>query len=203
MSFKKLHPLLKESLSRLEYNEPLPFQKTIFPKIKGGANVFGIAPKNSGKSDILIISTIQKLKAEAFEDSPRALIFVENKKAAQNLEANFKRFTAGTNLRVYTAYDEQNIDTQKDDIYYGQDIIITTPKRLSKLYLLNGIHLGELQLLIIEDAQFLAKNNLHAEIIRISESIKKCQYLIFSDNYYPKFDKFEDAFMANSQIIKL
>ncbi|MGB1270127.1 MAG: DEAD/DEAH box helicase family protein, partial [Flavobacteriaceae bacterium] len=126
-----------------------------------------------------------------------------DKKAALELEANFKRFTRGTDLRIYAAYDEYNIDFQKDEIYYGQDIIITTTKRLSKLYLINGIHIGEVQLLIIEDAQFLASNNLHAEIIRLSESIKKCQYLIFADKYYPKFDKFQNAFMSNSQLIEL
>ena len=126
---------------------------------KGGANVFGLAPKNSGKTDALIISTIQKLKAEAYQDSPRALIFVKDKKAALDLESNFKRFTRGTDLRVYAAYDEYNIDFQKDEIYYGQDIIITTTKRLSKLYLINGIHIGEVQLLIVEDGQFLASRN--------------------------------------------
>lgn len=203
MSFKKLTPLLKEALERIGYDEPTSFQKTILPKIKGGADAFGIAPKDSGKTDALIISTIQKLKAEAYQDSPRVLIFVKDKKAALALEANFKRFTRGTDLRVYPAYDEQNIDHQKDEIYYGQDIIITTPKRLSKLYLINGIHLGEVQLLVIEDAEFLASNNLHAEIIRVSESIKRCQYLIFADKYYPKFDKFENAFMSNAQLIKL
>ena len=203
MSFKKLNPLLKESLTRIGYEEPTPFQKTILPKIKGGADVFGIAPKDSGKTDALIISTIQKLKAEAYQDSPRALIFVKDKKAALELEANFKKFTRGTDLRVYAAYDELSIDTQKDEIYYGQDIVITTPKRLNKLYLINGIHLGEVQLLAIEDAQFLASNSLHSDIIRLSESIKKCQYLIFADKYYPKFDKFENAFMSNSQLIEL
>lgn len=203
MPFKKLTPLLKEALERIGYEEPTVFQKTILPKIKGGADVFGIAPKDSGKTNTLIISTIQKLNAEAYQDSPRVLIFVKDKKAALALEANFKRYTRGTDLRVYPAYDEQNIDHQKDEIYYGQDIIITTPKRISKLYLINGIHLGEIQLLVIEDAEFLAANNLHAEIIRISESIKKCQCLIFADKYYPKFDKFENAFMSNAQLIKL
>jgi superfamily II DNA/RNA helicase len=204
MSFKKLTPLLKESLERIGYEEPMPFQKNILPKIKGGANIFGIAPKNSGKTDAIIISTIQKLNAEAYQDSPRALIFVKDKKAALALEANFKKYIRrSSSLRVYAAYDEQSIDTQKDEIYYGQDIVITTPKRLSKLYLINGIHLGELQLLIIEDAQFLAPNNLHAEIIRVSESLKKCQYLIFADKYYPRFDKFKSAFMSNAQLIEL
>ena len=102
-------------------------------------------------------------------------IFVKDKKAALELEAAFKLFTRGTDLRIYTVYDEQGIDHQKDDIYYGVDIIIATPKRLNKLYHINGIHLGELQLLIIEDAEFLSKNSLHAEIVRLTESITKCR----------------------------
>jgi hypothetical protein len=65
------------------------------------------------------------------------------------------------------------------------------------------VHLGELQLLIIEDAEFLATNSLHAEIVRLTESIKKCQYLVFADKYYPKFDRLQSSFMSNSLLIEL
>lgn len=203
MSFKKLNIPIKESLERLGFTTPTPFQTSILPKVKGGADVFGIAPAGSGKTTAMIINTMQKLKSEAFDDSPRALIFVKDKKAALNLEAEFKTFTRYTDLRVYTVYDEQGIDHQKDDLYYGVDIVIATTKRLSKLYHINGIHLGELKLLIIDDAEFLAKNNLHADIVRLSESITKCQYLIFADKYYPRFDRFKDSYMSNSQLIEL
>jgi len=203
MSFKKLNIPLKESLERLGFTSPTPFQAKALPKIKGGADIFGIAPKGSGKSTAMIINTMQKLKSEAFDDSPRALIFVKDKKAAIELEDEFKKFTRGTDLRVYTVYDEQGIDHQKDDIYYGVDIIIATPKRLNKLYHINGIHLGELQLLIIEDAEFLITNSLHADIARLTESITKCQYLVFSDKYYPKFDRLKSSFMFNAQLIDL
>jgi superfamily II DNA/RNA helicase len=203
MSFKKLNTPLKESLERLGFETPTTFQTNILPKVKGGADVFGIAPKGSGKTTAMIINTMQKLKSEAFDDSPRALIFVKDKKAALQLEEQFKLFTRGTDLRIYTVYDEQGIDHQKDDIYYGVDVIIATPKRLNKLYHINGVHLGELQLLIIEDAEFLATNSLHAEIVRLTESIKKCQYLVFADKYYPKFDRLQSSFMSNSLLIEL
>jgi len=203
MSFKKLNTPIKESLDRLGFTTPTTFQTSILPKVKGGADVFGIAPKGTGKTTAMIINTMQKLKSEAVDDSPRALIFVKDKKAALDLENEFKAFTRGTDLRIYTVYDEQGIDHQKDDIYYGVDIIIATPKRLNKLYHINGIHLGELQLLIIEDAEFLAKNSLHADIVRLTESINKCQYLVFADKYYPKFDRLQNSFMSNSQLIEL
>ena len=65
MSFKKLNPSLKESLSGLGMESPTPFQKKILPRIKSGANVFGIAPEGAGKTTALVIGTIQKLRAEA------------------------------------------------------------------------------------------------------------------------------------------
>ena len=58
MSFKKLNPLLKEALLQQGYSKPLPFQKEILPKLKGGANVYGIAPKGFGKTDSSAVSWV-------------------------------------------------------------------------------------------------------------------------------------------------
>ena len=159
MPFKKLIEPLKEALIRKGFIEPLPFQKLILSKIKGGANVFGIGPEGCGKTATLIISVIQKLKGQAFEDAPRVLIFVKDKQSALSLELEFNAYKKGTDLRVYSAYDEHAIDTQRDEIYNGVDIVIATPKRLSKLFYLNGINLNRLQLLFVEDAEFLFMNN--------------------------------------------
>ena len=82
----------------------------------------------------------------------------------------------------------------------GSDIVIATPKRLSKLYFLNGINLTQLQMMIIEDAEFVIKNNFHTTIDRISESLTKTQFLVFCRE---KNNRFDDLFMSRSQIIKL
>jgi superfamily II DNA/RNA helicase len=203
MPFKKLIQPLKDSLESKGFEEPLPFQKLIIPKIKGGASLFCIAPHGAGKTTSLVLSVIQKLKGKAFEDAPRALIFVKDKQAALNLELEFNAFKRGTDLRVYCAYDQQNIDVQRDDIYDGVDIVIATPKRLNKIYYLNGINLNKLQICIIEDAEFLFGNNNLAEVTRTPESIGKCQYVIFSTVYDPRFDRWHDTFMYKSQMVKL
>lgn len=136
MSFKKIHPELKEALERLKITEPLPFQKVLLPKIKGGASVFALAPpEGSGKTTTLVMSTLQKLKCEEFEDAPRALIFVKDKQAALDLKAEFDRFTFRMSVRTYCAYEEQGMDDQRDDIYDGVDVVIATPKRLNRIFL--------------------------------------------------------------------
>ena len=202
MPFKKLIEPLKESINHLGFETPLTFQKKILSKIKGGANVFGIGPKGCGKTSSLIISVVQKLKGKAFEDAPRVLIFVKDKQAALDLEREFNAYTSNTDLRVYCAYEEHDFEKQREEIYYGVDIVIGTPKRISKIFFSNGINLGQLQLFIIEDAEFLFRNNFLSDVARISESISKCQYLIFSNKFDARFERFQNSGMHNSQIIK-
>jgi len=203
MPFRKLNEPLKEVLESKGFEEPLPFQKKILSKIKSGANLFGIAPEGSGKTTSIIISTIQKLGSEAFEDAPRALIFVKDKEAALDLEQKFKEYTRRMDLRVFAAFDEPNMETQKGEIYSGVDIVIATTKRLNQLFLHSGINLSQLQLFIVEDAGFLIRNKAFIDLIRIPESINKCQYLVFSDKYDAKMERLKESFMAHSQLIEL
>ncbi|MEH6407912.1 MAG: DEAD/DEAH box helicase, partial [Leeuwenhoekiella sp.] len=159
--------------------------------------------KGSGKTTSIVLSAIQKLKGRALEDAPRVLIFVKDKQAALDLEADFNPFIRGTDLRVYCAYDEKNIDTQRDEIYAGTDIVIATPKRLNKIFFLNGINLNKLKMCIVEDAEFLLGSNSFSEVTRTPESIGKCQYLIFTEKFDKRFERWQDTFMINSQIIKI
>ena len=202
MSFKKLHPLLKESLENAGFETSNAFQKKVLPTLKGGSDAYIIAPKGSGKTTALIIATIHKLKAEAFEDSPRAIVVVKDKVDALALKEEFERFTNTTDLRVYALYDEYDIEKQKTEVYYGQDIVIATPSRLSKLYFLNGIHLGEVQLFAIEDADYLGRNNAYNHILRLSESLNKCQFVIIADEMNSKIRNYQNAFMSNAHLVK-
>jgi superfamily II DNA/RNA helicase len=203
MSFKKLLPPIKNALQSLKIDTPTSFQKLLIPKIKSGVDIIAIAKEGAGKTTTLIINTIQKLNGAAYEDVPRALIFVQNKEAALVLEEEFNKFTKYTDLRIFCAYEESTLQFQKDTIYTGVDIVIGTPKRLNKIYFQNGINLTALQLLLIEDADFLEGTNFHTEIHRIAESLNKCQFVVFSNNYNSKIEKLQDLFLEHAEVIEL
>ncbi|APY00380.1 DEAD/DEAH box helicase [Lacinutrix venerupis] len=203
MSFKKLNPQILEALENNNFEAPTPLQKKILPIIKGGANVFCIGKKGSGKTTAIIISVLQKLKCKPEGDAPRALILVETKAEALKLKEAFEAFIKLRELRIYAAYDEQTLEQQREEIYYGQDILIATPKRLNKLYLMNSLDLSQLKMYILEDAEFAEKGLYFAAINRIPESIDRCQYLIFAENLSPKLKRFENTFMFRSQIVKV
>jgi len=203
MPFKKLKPSLLETIANLELIEPTAFQEKIIPKIKSGVNVFGIAPDESGKTTALIISVLQKLKNTPEGDNPRAIIFVKDKESALKLEERFKKFTKYSGIRTYSVVEEHHIYNQKDLIYVGTDIVIATPKRLNKLYFQNGINLNQLELIVVEDANFLNGKDLLSDINRVSESIKKLQHVVFATHFGTKVEQMKKTFMNSSATVKL
>jgi len=203
MPFKKLHPDILEKLEQLRITTPTPFQSKSIPIIKSGANVYCIAPKDSGKTTTLILTTLQKLKCRAVGNAPRAVVLVENKEIAMQLYDAFLFFTKHTSLRVYVGYEELHNDVQKSEIAMGVDILISTPKSMNKLFLTNGVSIADLKIFSIDDAEFLTQKSAYAAIMSITQSIQKCQYVLYSEKMHPMLQRFEDYFMSYSKIVKV
>ncbi len=202
MAFKKLNEKLVEKMAELGITEPTPLQEAYISKMKSGAHLFVFAPKGSGKTEALIMTVLHKLKMEPKGDNPIALIFSKDKNSTLELAERFKKYTQYSGIRVRTAYDERIINHEKDEIYAGAELVIGTPKRISKLYFLNGINLMELELIAIHEAEFLFGTPFHTDIDRIAQSMK-CQHLIFANAPNGRFDKLEDLFMQRAQTIQI
>jgi superfamily II DNA/RNA helicase len=203
MSFKKLHPHLLEGLERCSIESPNTFQKSTIPIIKSGANAFCIAPKDSGKTTTLILTTLHKLKCEAVDDAPRAVVIVENKAKALALYDEFLKYTKHSSTRVYASYEQLHIDVQKSEIYMGIDVLITTPKTLRKLFLTNGVSVSALKIFSIEDAEFLIQKSEFTTLIMLAQSIIRCQYVLYAEKLDPRLKRFEDHFMERAKHIEI
>jgi superfamily II DNA/RNA helicase len=201
MPFKKLHTDIREKLESLEILTPTPFQNSSIPIIKSGTNVYCVAPKNSGKTSTLVWTTLQKLKCEAVGNAPRAVILVENKERAMELYETFLAYTKYNSLRVYVGHEQLHIDVQKSEIFMGVDILISTPKTMNKLFLLNGVSTAELKIISIDDAEFLSQHSSYSALMSIAQSIQKCQYVIYSEKMHPVLKRFESYFMERSKIV--
>ncbi len=202
MSFKKLHPHLLEVLKEISIEKPTPFQERSIPIIKSGANVFCIAPEDSGKTTTLLLTTLQKLKCEASGNAPRAVVIVENKERAMEMYDKFLAYTKYTSLRIYVGYKELHIDIQKSEIFEGIDVLITTPKNLHQLFLLNGVSTSELKICSMDDARFLVQKSDYSAMLAITQSIIKCQYVLYTDVLPPMLKRFEQYFMERAQYVE-
>ncbi|MFT6699217.1 MAG: superfamily II DNA/RNA helicase [Porticoccaceae bacterium] len=203
MPFKKLHSDIKEKLESLEISIPTPFQKASIPVIKSGANIYCTAPKDSGKSTTIILTTLQKLKCEEVGSAPRALVLVENRDSALALYDAFVKYTRHTSLRVYACDDKLHIEMLTSEIFEGVDILIATPKTVCKLLLSEGLNITQLKIFNIDDADFLASKSAYTDVMAITQSIHKCQYVVYSEKTNSMLKRLETNFMQYSKTIAI
>ena len=203
MPFKKLHSDIREKLDDLEIITPTPFQSQCIPVIKSGTNLFCTAPKDSGKTTTLILTTLQKLKCQAIGNAPRAVVLVENREKALELYDAFIKHTKYNSLRVYASYEQLHIDMQKSEIFEGIDILISTPKTMNKLMSLNGVSTSQLMIFSIDDAEFLVQKSSYTAIMSITQSINKCQFVLYSEKMHPILKRFKSYFMEHSKTVTI
>jgi superfamily II DNA/RNA helicase len=203
MPFKKLNSNIQEMLPQLGITTPTAFQSKSIPVIKSGANIFCTAKKDSGKTTTLVLTTLQKLKYEAVGSTPRAFVLVENKEKGSELFDAFFKYTRYSSVRVYFADEKIHIDLQKSEIFEGVDIIISTPKAMSKLFLLNGVNVSQLKIFSIDDAAFLSQKSSYKDLMSITQGIHKCQFVLYSEKMNPILKRLESHFMNHSKIISI
>ncbi len=193
MKLKKINPNLQQALVENGLIEANDIQQETFSIIKSGADCVVIAPPKSGKTSTIVLNVIQRLEKE-FQESPRALIFVENKEKLIEMKQMFEKFGNYTNLRVYGVHDKGDIDFDKNHISLGIDVLIGTPKRLSDLFSTAGFDVNQLKMFIVEDADELLRLRFDTKIARIGEAIKT-QRLLFSEKVSERLYSFAERVM--------
>ncbi len=180
MKLKKINPKLQEALIEMGLVAANPLQEETFSTLKSGADCVIIAPEKSGKSTTIVLNVIQQLVAEG-EESPRALIIVEDKAKVLEMETLFDKLGKYTNLRVYGVHDKGDMEYDKNYISTGIDVLIGTPNKLNEMFTTAGYNVNRLKLFILDDAEPILRLRHETKIMRISNSIAKTQRLIFSE----------------------
>lgn len=180
MFLKKINESLSAALEESGLVQPTPLQKDSFGTIKSGADCVIAAPDGFGKTTAIVINVIQRLE-KAFEESPRALIIVQDKAKVLEVQELFKKFGNYTNLRVYGVYEQGDIDYDKNQISLGIDVIIGTPGRTNDMFATAGFDVNRLKMFIVDDADEILRLRHDTKIMRLSNSIAKTQRLFFTD----------------------
>ena len=180
MKLKKINEKLQEALIELGLTAANDLQQETFSTLKSGADCIVISPKGSGKSTTIVLNVIQQLVCEG-EESPRALIIVEDKAKVLAMEELFEQLGSKTDLRVYGIHDKGDMEYDKNYISTGIDVLIGTPNRLGDMFTTAGFNINRLKMFIIDDADAILKLRHETKIMRISNSIARTQRLIFSE----------------------
>ena len=194
MKLKKINENRQEALVENGLAEANEMQEETFSAFKSGADCIVIAPDGSGKSTTIVLNVIQKL-AGSVEESPRALIFVEDKVKVLEMVALFEKFGKNSGLEVYGVHEKGDMDYDKNYISTGIDVLIGTPTKLSDMFTTAGFNVNRLRMFIIDDTDSILKLRHETKIMRISNSIAKTQRIIFSDAYSERIEILADKML--------
>ncbi|RYJ41712.1 DEAD/DEAH box helicase [Flavobacterium beibuense] len=194
MFLKKIYDKLSEGIELAGFTEPTELQKESFGTIKSGADCVLAMPDGGSKTTTIVINVIQKLQ-KAFEQSPRALIMVQDKAKVLEMLEIFETLGKFTDLRVYGVYDQTDIDEDKNQISIGIDVLIGTPNKLNDMFSGAGFDVNQLKMFIVDDAEILLKNRQEPKISRLSNSMGKMQRIFFTDIITERVELLADRIM--------
>jgi ATP-dependent RNA helicase RhlE len=199
MKLKKINQVLQEALIDCGLTEANEMQKETFSTIKSGADAIIVAPQGSGKTTTIVMNVIQQLVCEG-EESPRALIIVDDKTKVLEMEELFEKFGKFTNLRVYGVHDKGDMEYDKNYISAGIDVLIGTPNKLSDMFTTAGYNVNRLKMFILDDADPILKLRHETKIMRISNSIAKTQRIIFTDQMTERIEILADKMLLEPYV---
>ncbi len=202
MKLKKINEKLQEALIENGLAEANDLQQETFSTLKSGNDCIIISSAGSGKSTTIVLNVIQQLVCEG-EESPRALIIVEDKAKVLEMEEIFDKLGNYTNLRVYGVHDRGDMEYDKNYISTGIDVLIGTPNRLSEMFTTAGFNVNRLKMFIIDDADAILKLRHETKIMRISNSINKTQRLIFSDKLSERIESLADKMLVEPFLFEI
>jgi ATP-dependent RNA helicase RhlE len=180
-----LNDAILKALTEQNYTQPTAIQAKTIPLVLDRKDVIASAQTGTGKTAAFALPILQLLFAhqDAVKrgESISALILSPTRELAEQINESFKTYGKYTNLRSGAVYGGVAIEPQIQKLNKGLDILIATPGRLLDLAKQNYARLGNVELLVLDEADMLLDMGFVDDIQKIN---KLCgdfkQSLLFS-----------------------
>lgn len=182
MTFKdlNLNTPLQNALEELEYIYPTPIQEQALPIINSGKDIVGVAQTGTGKTFAYLLPILKSLKYSE-QRHPRVLIVLPTRELVVQVVKEIDKLTKYITCRYAGIYGGTNINTQKQLVYDGLDILVATPGRLLDLTLDKNLRLNAIQKLVIDEVDEMLNLGFRTQLINVLDLLpKKRQNLLFS-----------------------
>ena len=173
------------ALENLSYTQPTPIQQQAIPAVLFGKDVLGIADTGSGKTLGYALPILQRLAEENWTVTNRhvpVVVLVPTRELAVQVEAVFGELVAALPEKVKTmaVYGGVSINPQMIGMQ-GVQVLVATPGRLLDLIESKAVHLAEVKMLVLDEADRMLDLGFKDEMDRLLALMpRKRQNLLFS-----------------------
>jgi ATP-dependent RNA helicase RhlE len=192
MSFLSLgiSPALARAGEELGFAEPTPIQTQAIPVVLRGADLLGLAQTGSGKTAAFVLPVLERLLAGAAHTPRRvrALVLVPTRELAAQVGEVFRSLghLAPRPPKVAVLFGGVSVNPQMMGLRGGADVVVATPGRLLDLVERNALRLGEVEALVLDEADRLLDLGFAEELARVVALLPaQRQTLLFSATFPP------------------
>ncbi len=212
MSFAALNliPELQRAVADQGYTEATPIQAKAIPAVLERRDIMGCAQTGTGKTAGFTLPMLQLLAPYA-NSSPsparhpvRALILTPTRELAAQVSDSVRTYGKHLKLRSTVVYGGVDMAPQTKALREGVDILVATPGRLLDHVQQKVVALGQVEILVLDEADRMLDMGFLPDIRRILALIpEQRQNLLFSATFSDDIKKLANQLLRNPLLIEV
>ncbi|WP_242205786.1 DEAD/DEAH box helicase [Aestuariivivens insulae] len=199
----KLNTPLLNALDDLGFITPTPIQEKAFNVVASGKDTVGIAQTGTGKTFAYMLPILKNLPFSR-QENPRVLVLVPTRELVIQVVEEIEKLSKYINNRVLGVYGGTNINTQKQAVAEGLDILVATPGRLYDLAVSRVLQLKSIQKLVIDEVDVMLDLGFRHQLINIFDILpERRQNIMFSATMTHDVDALLNDFFKTPERISI
>lgn len=203
-----LSPVLLQAVAAQQFSQPTPIQQEAIPAILFGKDLLGIADTGSGKTLSYALPILERLLEGKWTTRNRhvpVLVLVPTRELALQVEAVFHALTAALpeKVRTMAVFGGVSINPQMIGMQ-GVQVLIATPGRLLDLIDAKAVHLADVKLLVLDEADKMLNQGFEEEMDKLLALMpRKRQNLLYSATLSTAVDGISKLLLHKPEVIQL
>ena len=189
-----------KAVTKLGYTNPTPVQEQAIPFALEGKHVVACAQTGTGKTAAFVLPLMQRItRASRKKPVPHALVVVPTRELAAQVEKVAKAASMSRQYKVRSVVGGIKYKPQLERMARGVDVLVATPGRLLDLIDDKQVDLGQVQVLVLDEADRMLDMGFWPPVKRIMGMIPKdSQKLLFSATIGKEINKVVNAYMKDA-----
>ena len=212
MNFEELNlaPAIVKAVLEQGYTTPTAIQEQAIPVVLDGHDLLGGAQTGTGKTAAFVLPMLHKLSAGETPKNKfggvgiRALVLTPTRELAAQVEESVQTYGKYLNLSSTVIFGGVGMNPQISRVKKGVDILVATPGRLLDLLQQGVLDLGQVQMLILDEADRMLDMGFIHDVKKVLAVVPKDkQSLLFSATFSDEIRDLAATLLKNPQSVQV
>jgi ATP-dependent RNA helicase RhlE len=212
MNFEELNlaPAILKAVREQGYETPTAIQAQAIPVVLDGHDLLGGAQTGTGKTAAFVLPMLHRLSMNRSAQNKfggtgiRALVLTPTRELAAQVEESVRTYGQYLQLSSTVIFGGVGMNPQISKVKKGVDILVATPGRLLDLLQQGVLDLGQVQMLVLDEADRMLDMGFIHDVRKVLAVVpKEKQSLLFSATFSDEIRDLANGLLKNPQSIQV